>query len=94
MLGLTIICSMHSPRVSFLFVLPLWLLQIQLPAWVDIVKTGAFKELAPYDPDWYYVRAGNDFSTVQHVAPALSQYSQPQSAASRQTPAAYSVCWS
>ena len=32
--------------------------QIQLPSWVDIVKTGAFKELAPYDPDWYYVRAG------------------------------------
>ena len=32
--------------------------QIQLPSWVDIVKTGAFKELAPYDPDWYYIRAG------------------------------------
>jgi small subunit ribosomal protein S19e len=22
------------------------------------VKTATFKELAPYDPDWYYVRAG------------------------------------
>ena len=22
------------------------------------MKTGAYKELAPYDPDWYYVRAG------------------------------------
>ncbi|CAL8467951.1 g7489 [Coccomyxa elongata] len=33
--------------------------KIQLPAWVDIVKTGAFKELAPYDPDWYYVRAAS-----------------------------------
>ncbi|GMP57267.1 hypothetical protein CsSME_00021424 [Camellia sinensis var. sinensis] len=22
----------------------------------DIVKTGRFKELAPYDPDWYYIR--------------------------------------
>lgn len=22
------------------------------------MKTGAFKELAPYDPDWYYVRSG------------------------------------
>lgn len=32
--------------------------QIQLPPWVDIVKTGAFKELAPYEPDWYYIRAG------------------------------------
>uniref|UniRef100_A0A2P2KYP1 Uncharacterized protein MANES_01G097700 n=1 Tax=Rhizophora mucronata TaxID=61149 RepID=A0A2P2KYP1_RHIMU len=33
-------------------------LQIELPHWTDIVKTGRFKELAPYDPDWYYVRAG------------------------------------
>ena len=34
--------------------------QIQLPSWVDIVKTAPFKELAPYDPDWYYIRAGRD----------------------------------
>ena len=40
--------------------------QIQLPSWVDIVKTGAFKELAPYDPDWYYIRAGA--SKSQHGA--------------------------
>lgn len=33
-------------------------LQVQLPQYVDYVKTGAFKELAPLDPDWYYVRAG------------------------------------
>lgn len=33
-------------------------MQIQLPSWVDIVKTAPFKELAPYDPDWYYIRAG------------------------------------
>ncbi len=32
--------------------------QIQLPSWVDLIKTAKFKELAPYDPDWYYVRAG------------------------------------
>jgi hypothetical protein len=32
--------------------------KLEVPAWVDIVKTGAYKELAPYDPDWYYVRAG------------------------------------
>ena len=36
------------------------LLQIKLPQWVDIVKTATFKELAPYDPDWYYIRAGGD----------------------------------
>ena len=32
---------------------------MQLPNWVDLVKTATFKELAPYDPDWYYVRAGD-----------------------------------
>jgi small subunit ribosomal protein S19e len=29
----------------------------QLPKWTDLVKTGIHKELAPYDPDWYYIRA-------------------------------------
>ena len=29
-----------------------------VPKWADIVKTGVHKELAPYDPDWYYIRAG------------------------------------
>uniref|UniRef100_A0A2P2KYQ3 Uncharacterized protein MANES_01G097700 n=2 Tax=Rhizophora mucronata TaxID=61149 RepID=A0A2P2KYQ3_RHIMU len=33
--------------------------KIELPHWTDIVKTGRFKELAPYDPDWYYVRAAS-----------------------------------
>ena len=32
--------------------------KLEVPVWVDLVKTGAFKELAPYDPDWFYVRAG------------------------------------
>ncbi|PWN89391.1 putative RPS19B-ribosomal protein S19.e, cytosolic [Acaromyces ingoldii] len=31
--------------------------KIEVPVWVDIVKTGHFKELPPYDPDWFYVRA-------------------------------------
>jgi ribosomal protein S19E (S16A) len=33
-------------------------MQMELPHWTDIVKTARFKELAPYDPDWYYIRAG------------------------------------
>ncbi|CAE7894586.1 RPS19B [Symbiodinium sp. KB8] len=34
--------------------------KIKLPAWVDLVKTGTHKELAPYDADnWYYVRAAS-----------------------------------
>lgn len=32
--------------------------KIEVPKWADLVKTAKFKELAPYDPDWYYVRAG------------------------------------
>ncbi|KAK1292738.1 40S ribosomal protein S19-1 [Acorus calamus] len=33
--------------------------KMELPHWTDIVKTGKFKELAPYDPDWYYIRAAS-----------------------------------
>lgn len=32
--------------------------KIELPAWQSFVKTGTYKELPPYDADWYYVRAG------------------------------------
>ena len=32
--------------------------KLEIPTWVDTVKTGAQKELSPYDPDWFYVRAG------------------------------------
>jgi len=37
--------------------------KITLPAYVDYVKTGKHKELAPYDKDWYYIRAG-EYSVV------------------------------
>ncbi|CAL5362362.1 unnamed protein product [Camellia sinensis] len=33
--------------------------KMELPHWTDIVKTAKFKELAPYDPDWYYIRAAS-----------------------------------
>ena len=33
--------------------------KMELPEWTDIVKTAKFKELAPYDPDWYYVRSAS-----------------------------------
>ncbi|KAK9996181.1 hypothetical protein SO802_020867 [Lithocarpus litseifolius] len=32
---------------------------VELPEWTDLVKTATFKELAPYDPDWYYIRAAS-----------------------------------
>merc|ERR1711988_1341065 len=31
--------------------------KIEVPKWADLCKTASFKELAPYDPDWYYIRA-------------------------------------
>mmetsp|Transcript_7254 Transcript_7254/g.7951 ORF Transcript_7254/g.7951 Transcript_7254/m.7951 type:complete len:150 (+) Transcript_7254:46-495(+) len=31
--------------------------KFHVPKWVELVKTGVHKELAPYDPDWYFVRA-------------------------------------
>merc|ERR1711975_150607 len=30
--------------------------KFELPKWTDVVKTGTLKELAPYDPDWFYYR--------------------------------------
>lgn len=41
-----------------------------VPKWADLVKTGVHKELAPYDPDWYFVRAGiNQFhlSVIKYI---------------------------
>jgi len=31
--------------------------RMAIPKWVDIIKTASYKELAPYDPDWFFVRA-------------------------------------
>lgn len=33
--------------------------KFEAPVWVDTVKTGCFKELAPYGEDWYYIRAAS-----------------------------------
>jgi len=33
--------------------------KIELPPWASVVKTAKHKQLAPYDPDWYYVRAAS-----------------------------------
>jgi len=38
--------------------------KLAVPAWADLVKTGTFKELAPYNPDWFYVRAA---SLARHI---------------------------
>jgi small subunit ribosomal protein S19e len=49
-----IICfAQYSPNYFFLYE------QMEVPQWVDIVKTATFKEHAPYDPDWFYIRAAS-----------------------------------
>lgn len=37
---------------------------LDIPSWVDIVKTGKAKELPPQDPDWFYVRVA---SVARHL---------------------------
>jgi len=38
--------------------------KLQIPGWVDTVKTSNSNELPPQDPDWFYVRAA---SIARHV---------------------------
>nr|ABW90425.1 putative ribosomal protein S19 [Barentsia elongata] len=30
--------------------------KLKVPGWTDIIKTGTYKELGPYDEDWFYTR--------------------------------------
>lgn len=33
--------------------------KVKVPEWSDIVKLGANRQLAPIDPDWYYIRTAS-----------------------------------
>ena len=33
--------------------------KMDVPKWIDIAKTAPFKELEPYDEDYYYIRAAS-----------------------------------
>ena len=33
--------------------------KLEVPKWADLVKTSTSKELAPYDPDWFYIRSAS-----------------------------------
>lgn len=35
---------------------------VELPPWVDTIKTASRKELAPYDQDWFYIRIGKSMA--------------------------------
>lgn len=34
--------------------------KLKVPEWVDTVKLAKHKELAPYDENWFYTRAGEE----------------------------------
>ncbi len=38
--------------------------KLRVPAWNDLVKCATFNELAPVDPDWFYVRCA---SVARHL---------------------------
>ena len=38
--------------------------KLEVPKWVDLVKTGTHKQLAPYSQDWFYERAA---SVARHI---------------------------
>jgi small subunit ribosomal protein S19e len=38
--------------------------KLEVPSWVEFVKTGPSKELPPEDPDWYYIHAA---SVARHI---------------------------
>lgn len=33
--------------------------KLDTPEWVSVVKTGISKQLAPMDPDWFYIRVAS-----------------------------------
>lgn len=43
--------------------------KIRVPKWSDLVKTATYKELSPYDPDWYYIRAGTFSYLLYSIRP-------------------------
>ena len=38
--------------------------KIELPKWVDFVKTAHYKELPPFDDDWFYARCASLVRTI------------------------------
>lgn len=49
--------------------MPFWLSwsqvgKLKVPEWVDTVKLAKHKELAPYDENWFYTRAGEELGRL------------------------------
>ncbi|KAI8122873.1 40S ribosomal protein S19a [Lucilia cuprina] len=44
--------------------------KLKVPDQMDIIKTAKYKELAPYDPDWFYIRCASILRHLYHRSPA------------------------
>ena len=38
--------------------------RVTVPKWAELVKTGYAKELAPTNPDWFYIRTGQSLFPI------------------------------
>ncbi|PNI95363.1 RPS19 isoform 4, partial [Pan troglodytes] len=45
--------------------------KLKVPEWVDTVKLAKHKELAPYDENWFYTRAGGLILSIYTEADSL-----------------------
>lgn len=41
--------------------------KLKVPEWVDTVKLAKHKELAPYDENWFYTRAGKKLGPLARL---------------------------
>eukprot|EP00747_Dinoflagellata_sp_TGD_P161628 gnl/TRDRNA2_/TRDRNA2_178285_c0_seq1.p2 gnl/TRDRNA2_/TRDRNA2_178285_c0~~gnl/TRDRNA2_/TRDRNA2_178285_c0_seq1.p2 ORF type:complete len:159 (-),score=43.55 gnl/TRDRNA2_/TRDRNA2_178285_c0_seq1:56-532(-) len=60
--GKTIVCVKDVEAAKFIAAFSQHLKRqgrFEIPKWADTVKTGVAQELAPYDPDWLYVRTAS-----------------------------------
>ncbi len=46
--------------------------KIDLPRFVEYAKTGNFKELAPLNEDWYYIRCGKFYKASPSFVNSLN----------------------
>jgi len=44
--------------------------KVKVPDWADVVKLAKYNELAPYDPDWYFVRTASIARHLYFRSPA------------------------
>ena len=54
----SVLCSIIGSRVDCVCLFVIRSGKMKVPDWTDLVKLGQHKEMAPYDDDWYYTRAG------------------------------------